>query len=646
MKPVRSAAVDPELATDLQEDLVITPTTQSPAPAGVEERDSVIIRFAGDSGDGMQLTGTRFTETSALAGNDIATLPDYPAEIRAPAGSLGGVSGFQLQFASHDVHTPGDRPDVLVAMNPAALARNLSDLAPGATVVVDADTFVDKNLIRAGFEADPLEDGTLAAYTAHTVPISKLTLDALADIKALTKREKERCRNFFALGLTFWMFGRDPGPTRHWIEQKFGADTAVAKANRKALQKGYDYGVTAELGTPVTVKAAPAAEPGTYRSITGNLAMAYGFAAASHLAERELVLASYPITPASDILHAMSGLKTFGVRTIQAEDEIAAVAMAIGASYGGAIGLTTSSGPGIALKSEAISLAISAELPLVVVDVQRAGPSTGMPTKVEQADLYQALYGRHGEAPLVVLAPSTPAECFDMAVEAVRIATKYMTPVILLSDAYLANGAEPWKVPDVSTLPRIAVPNATADGLDGAFRPFVRDEKTLARPWAVPGTRGLEHRIGGLEKADGTGHISYDPANHERMSHLRAEKVARVAHDVPPLVVEGDVDADTLVLGWGSTYGPIRVAADRARSEGHKVAQAHLRYLSPMPANTADVLARYDRILLPEKNLGQLAKVLRAEFGVDVTPYSRITGLPFRAAEIHDRLLALMEVAA
>lgn len=633
------------MAIDLHEDLVNKPNTQSPEGTGAEERDSVIIRFAGDSGDGMQLTGTRFTETSALAGNDIATLPDYPAEIRAPAGSLGGVSGFQLQFASHDVYTPGDRPDVLVAMNPAALARNVGDLEPGATVVVDTDTFVDKNLNRAGFDVDPLEDGTLSAYTVHSVQISKLTLDALADITSLTKREKERCRNFFALGLTFWMFGRDLSPTRQWIDQKFGVGSDVAKANRTALQKGYDYGITAELGTPVTVKAAPAAESGTYRSITGNLAMAYGFAATTHLAERELVLASYPITPASDILHAMSGLKTFGVRTIQAEDEIAAVAMAIGASYGGAIGLTTSSGPGIALKSEAISLAISAELPLVVVDVQRAGPSTGMPTKVEQADLFQALYGRHGEAPLVVLAPSTPSECFDMAVEAVRIATKYMTPVMILSDAYLANGAEPWKVPDVSTLPHIAVQNATAEGLEGEFHPFVRDEDTLARPWAVPGTPGLEHRIGGLEKADITGHISYDPANHERMSHLRAEKIARVAHDVPELAVEGDADADTLVLGWGSTYGPIRAAVERTRAEGYKVAQAHLRYLSPMPANTAEVLAKYDRILLPEKNLGQLAKVLRAEYGVEVTPYSRITGLPFRAAEIHDRLLELMEVA-
>ena len=622
-----------------------TTTTQPPGPSGAEERDSVIIRFAGDSGDGMQLTGTRFTETSALAGNDIATLPDYPAEIRAPAGSLGGVSGFQLQFASHDVFTPGDRPDVLVAMNPAALARNVGDLEPGATVVVDADTFVTKNLNRAGFDVDPLEDGTLSAYTVHSVPISKLTIDALDDIDALTKRQKERCRNFFALGLTFWMFGRDLAPTRQWIDQKFGVGTDIATANQTALQKGYDYGITAELGTPVTVKAAPSAEAGTYRSITGNLAMAYGFAAATHLAERELVLASYPITPASDILHAMSGLKTFGVRTIQAEDEIAAVTMAIGASYGGAIGLTTSSGPGIALKSEAISLAISTELPLVVVDVQRAGPSTGMPTKVEQADLFQALYGRHGEAPLVVLAPATPSDCFDVAIEAVRLATKYMTPVMLLSDAYLANGAEPWRVPDVEDLPHIAVQNATADGLEGEFHPFVRDEETLARPWAVPGTPGLEHRIGGLEKADITGHISYDPANHERMSHLRAEKIARVATDIPPLEVEGDADADVLVLGWGSTYGPIRAAVERARGEGHRVAQAHLRYLSPMPANTAEVLGRFDRILLPEKNLGQLAKVLRAELGIDVVPYSRITGLPFRAAEIHDRLVDLLEDA-
>jgi len=619
-----------------------TLNTQTPATPTRTQLESVIIRFAGDSGDGMQLTGTRFTETAALAGNDIATLPDYPAEIRAPAGSLAGVSGFQLQFSSEDIFTAGDHPHVLIAMNPAALRRNLSDLAAGTTLVLDEDQFTPKNLQRAGFEANPLEDGTLETFVVHKVPITKMTVGALESITELTSRDKERCKNFFSLGLSYWMFGRSLAPTQAWIDRKFG-DTPVGRANALALQKGYDFGITAELGAAYEVPAARDVAPGVYRSITGNMATAYGFAAAAHLAQRDLVLASYPITPASDILHALSALKGMGIRTIQAEDEIAAVCMAIGASYGGAIGLTTSSGPGIALKSEAISLALSAELPLVVANVQRAGPSTGMPTKVEQADLLQSLYGRHGEAPLVVVAPGTPSECFSMAIEAVRLATKYMTPVIYLSDAYIANGAEPWKVPDVSALPSIRVSPPPLPTEEAPFVPFARDPETLARAWAVPGMAGMEHRVGGLEKEDGTGNISYDPANHQRMTDLREEKIARIAHDIPPLDVEGDRDADLLVLGWGSTYGATRAAVARARRAGHRLAHAHFRYLSPFPANTEEVLRSFSKVLIPEVNQGQLARVLRGAFGVDITSYTRTEGRPFRVSELYERMLVMLE---
>ncbi len=604
-------------------------TTTNPSTANP---DRVVIRFAGDSGDGMQLTGARFTETSAIAGNDIATFPDYPAEIRAPAGSLGGVSGFQIQFASTPIFTPGDRPDVLIAMNPAALARNVAELPKGAVIIVDEDQFTDKNIARAGFDQSPLGDGSLDRFRTHPVPITKATLTALEEVD-LTKRQKERCRNFFALGVSFWMYGRSLAPTIEWIRNKFG-DSVVAEANKIALQKGYDYGMTAEIfASPVVVKAAKIA-PGTYRSITGNQALALGLAVAGQLADREVVYAGYPITPASDVLHELSRMKHFSVKTIQAEDEIAAACVAIGASYGGSLGVTASSGPGIALKGEAIGLAVSTELPLVILNVQRAGPSTGMPTKVEQADLNMSLFGRNGESPMVVVAAQGPSDCFDMAIEAVRLATKYMVPVFVLSDAYVANGAEPWKLPSVDSLPDIRVENHTDPE---GFEPFMRDPETLARPWAIPGTPGLEHRIGGLEKAENTGHISYDPENHQRMSELRQQKVDNIANDIPELEVFGD-DADTLVLSWGSTYGSVRAATSELQRGGASIAHAHLRYLSPFPANLAEVLANHKRVLIPELNMGQLAAVIRSTFPVEVESVAKIQGQPFKVSELVERI--------
>lgn len=606
------------------------------------EADSVIVRFAGDSGDGMQLTGSRFSETSALAGNDIATLPDYPAEIRAPAGSLGGVSGFQIQFASHRVFTPGDRPDVLIAMNPAALARNVAELPDGGTVIVDEAAFTTKNLNRAGFETNPLEDGSLERLTVHAAPITKSTLTALDEISELTKREKERCRNFFALGLTYWMFERSLEPTKKWIATKFGLDTPVGRANAIALQKGYDYGITAEVipGT-VLVKPAPIA-PGRYRSITGNTATAFGIASVGQQCQRPVVYAGYPITPASDILHELSKLKAYGVETIQAEDEIAAACMAIGASYGGALGMTASSGPGIALKGEAIGLAAATELPLVIIDVQRAGPSTGMPTKAEQSDLFLAMNGRNGESPCVVVAPRSPSDCFDMIREAFRISTKYMVPVFFLSDAYLANSAEPWRIPSLASLPAIELEAPTdAEG----FLPYERDPETLSRPWAFPGMEGFEHRIGGLEKAEGTGHISYDPANHQHMSELRRDKVERIASDIEPLEVDGDLDAELLLVSWGSTWGAIHTAVHQARRRGRAVAHAHFRHLAPLPANTEEVLRAYPKVLAPELNLGQLASLLRARFLIDIESFAKIQGQPFRVSELTHRILELTEPA-
>ena len=608
----------------------------------VETLDSVIIRFAGDSGDGMQLTGTRFTETTALAGTDVATLPDYPAEIRAPAGTIGGVSGFQLQFASRDIFTPGDSPNVLVAMNPAALKKSLEDLKPGAMIIVNQDTFTAKAIKKVGFEFDPLEEGQLSDYQLFQVPITKATVAALADID-LSSRNKERCKNFFALGLTFWLFGRKLEPTREWITAKFGAGTMLEKANHIALQKGHDFGnITEAFATTYHVEAAPQMAKGTYRNITGNAAAAYGFVAAAKLAERPLVLGTYPITPASDILHELAKLKHFGVKTIQAEDEIAAVGVAIGASYGGAIGLTTTSGPGVALKGEAIGLATATELPLIIVDVQRGGPSTGLPTKTEQSDLFIAMWGRHGDAPTVVMAPASPGECFDMAIDATRVATKYMTPVLFLTDSYVANTAEPWLIPNVDEFKSIAIPTPTDAE---TFLPYDRDPETLSRPWAPPGTPGMEHRIGGLERKDGSGHVTYDGGNHALMAKYREEKLERIALDIPDLKIEGDADSDVLVMGWGSSYGAIRGAEELLETKGKTFAYAQLRYLNPMPANTEKILRSYKKVIIPELNMGQLTTVLRAKYLLDVIPFTKVTGFPFRVDEIAEFITGVLEEA-
>jgi len=607
----------------------------------VEQLDRVIIRFAGDSGDGMQLTGDRFTSETAIMGNDLATFPDFPAEIRAPAGSLPGVSGFQLHFADHDILTPGDAPNVLVAMNPAALKTNVRDLPQGGMLIVDTDTFKERNLQKAGYETNPLEDGSLAHYHVHEVALTSMTVEALKGIEGITSREAERSKNFFALGLMSWLYHRPTEGTLEWVEKKFGKRPEIAQANATAFKAGYAYGETSE-DFAVSYEIAPAKmAPGVYRQISGNTALAYGLIAASKLSGLDLFLGAYPITPASAILEELARHKSFGVRTFQAEDEIAAVGAALGASFGGGLGVTTSAGPGIVLKQETIGLGIMLELPLVVVDVQRAGPSTGMPTKPEQADLLMVLHGRNGESPVPVVAASTPSQCFHAAIEAARIALKYRTPVYLLSDAYLANGSEPWLIPDVAELPDISTTFAAADG--GEFMPYARDPETLARPWALPGTPGLEHRIGGLEKADVTGSISYDPDNHDLMTRLRAAKVAAIANDIPLLDVDDpDGDADVLVLGWGSTYGPIGAAVKRVRREGHKVASAHLHYLNPFPRNTGEVLRRYERVLIPEMNLGQLLQLVRAEFLVDAVGYNQVRGTPFKAAELADAITALV----
>ncbi|WP_191565092.1 2-oxoacid:acceptor oxidoreductase subunit alpha [Janibacter melonis] len=606
----------------------------------VETKSQVIIRFAGDSGDGMQLTGDRFTADTALLGNDLSTLPNFPAEIRAPQGTLPGVSSFQLHFADHAVLTPGDAPDVLVAMNPAALKANLRDVPRGATIIIDTDEFSKRNLKKVGYETSPLEDDTLESWHVHAVPLTSITVEALAEHDSLTRKEKERAKNMFALGLLSWMYSRPTKGTEDFLARKFGAKPDILAANLAALKAGWNYGETTE-DFAVSYEVAPAtAAHGTYRNITGNAALALGLVAASHRAGRPLVLGSYPITPASDILHALSGYKRHGVTTIQAEDEIAGIGIALGASFGGAIGVTTTSGPGVALKAETIGLAVSLELPLVVIDVQRGGPSTGLPTKTEQSDLLQALYGRNGESPVPVIAPQTPADCFDAAVEAVRIATTYRTPVMLLSDGYLANGSEPWRIPDVADLPDLTVelatgPNATDESGEEVFLPYLRDPETLARPWAVPGTPGLEHRIGGIEKADGTGNISYDPDNHDFMVRTRAAKVAGVAATSPQLEVDDPSgEAKVLVLGWGSTYGPRAAAVRQVRDAGTPVAHAHLRHLNPFPANTGDVLRAYDRVVVPEMNLGQLAMLLRAEYLVDVRSHTSVRGLPFTTTEL------------
>jgi 2-oxoglutarate/2-oxoacid ferredoxin oxidoreductase subunit alpha len=610
----------------------VTTQTDQRAGAPVQELERVTIRFAGDSGDGMQLTGSQFTRTAAVFGNDLATLPDFPAEIRAPAGSLPGVSGFQISFSSADIHTPGDAPDVLVAMNPAALRTNLMDLPPGGALIVNADAFTKANLAKAGYESNPLTDGSLKDWNLFEIPISTLNARALEGLD-MSSKQVDLTKNFFALGIMFWLFERSMEPTLLWIDNKFSSRPVIAEANARALKAGYAFGETTEIfHTHYRVRPAQL-PPGTYRNITGNEATALGFVAASRLAGRDLFYGSYPITPASDILHHLATYKSFGVRTFQAEDEIAAIGAAIGASYGGAMGLTASSGPGIALKSEAMGLAVMVELPLVVVDVQRAGPSTGMPTKTEQADLLQVMFGRNGEAPMPVVAPATPADCFDYAIEAWRLALKYMTPVVYLSDAFLATGSEPWRVPEPEDLPGIAVPDWTARE---TFRPYDRDEVTLARPWAVPGTPGLEHRIGGLEKADVTGNVSYDPENHHRMVMLRARKVAGIAQDIPDLQVFGPERGDLLVLGWGSTYGAIRSAVERLQQEGQAVAHAHLRHLNPFPRNTGEVLAAYRRVLIPEINTGQLRLLIRGRYLVDAVGFNEVRGKPYRIAEIEE----------
>lgn len=613
-------------------------TETEPAQPMVQELDRVTIRFAGDSGDGMQLTGTQFTRTAAVYGNDIATLPDFPAEIRAPAGSLPGVSGFQISFSSNDIHTPGDAPDVLVAMNPAALKTNVGDLPAGGALIVNSDAFTANNLAKAGYASNPLQDGSLHAWNLFEIPISTLNERSLDGLD-MTSKQKDLTKNFFALGLMFWLYERSMEPTVAWIDSKFGNKPVVAEANRRALKAGYAFGETTEIfHTHYRVKPAQL-PPGTYRNITGNEATALGMVAAAQLAKRPLFYGSYPITPASDILHQLSTYKHFGVKTFQAEDEIAAIGSAIGASYGGALGLTASSGPGIALKTEAMGLAVMVELPLVVIDVQRAGPSTGMPTKIEQSDLLQVMFGRNGDAPTPVVAPATPAECFDYAVEAWRLALKYMTPVTYLSDAFLATGSEPWKVPSVEDLPTIDV-NLWTD--KATFRPYLRDPETLARPWAVPGTPGLEHRIGGLEKADVTGNVSYDPDNHHRMTMLRHEKIAGIANDIPDLQVFGPERGDVLVLGWGSTYGALRSAVERLQSQGEAVSHAHLRHLNPFPRNTGEVLSSFRRVLCPEVNMGQLRMLLRDRYLVDVVGLNKVRGKPFRIAEIEEAVRLLI----
>jgi 2-oxoglutarate/2-oxoacid ferredoxin oxidoreductase subunit alpha len=603
----------------------------------VVQLDRVIIRFAGDSGDGMQLTGDRFTQETALLGNDLATLPDFPAEIRAPAGTLPGVSAFQLHFADHDIMTPGDAPNVLVAMNPAALKANVGQVVRGGSIIVNTDEFTARNLSRVGYATSPLEDDSLAAYHVHPIPLTSMTVTALKDF-AVTRKDAERAKNMFALGLLSWLYHRPTEATLQFLRKKFATAPELLAANVAAFEAGWSFGETTEdFSVSYEVKPAQQAA-GTYRNISGNLALAYGLLSASQVSGLPLFLGSYPITPASDVLHELSKHKAFGVRTFQAEDEIAGIGAALGAAYGGALGVTTTSGPGLALKSETIGLAVSLELPLLVVDIQRGGPSTGLPTKTEQSDLLQAMFGRNGEAPVPVVAPRSPADCFDAAIDAARIAITYRTPVILLSDGYLANGSEPWRIPQAADLaaidPKFATaPNHTSDDGAAEFWPYLRDPVTLARPWAVPGTPDLQHRIGGLEKEDGTGNVSYDPANHDHMVRTRRAKVDGV--EVAPLEVDDvDGDAELLVIGWGSTYGPIGAAVRRCRDRGLRVAQAHFRHLNPLPANTEEVLRRYERVLLPEMNLGQLAMILRSRFLIDVITYNQVRGLPFKAEEL------------
>jgi 2-oxoglutarate/2-oxoacid ferredoxin oxidoreductase subunit alpha len=612
--------------------------------AQLQEIEEATIRLCGDSGDGMQLAGTQFTNTSAILGNDISTLPDFPAEIRAPAGTLAGVSGFQIHFSSRDIHTPGDKVNTLVAMNPAALKTNLKDLESGGILIVNSDSFGTSDLKQAKYAVSPLEDGSLKGYRLIRVPITTLNREAVKEMK-LSPREADRCKNFFALGLVYWLYERSLDPTLKWIRDKFGKNPAVMEANTRTLKAGYNYGETVEA-LPVHYRIGKAIiKPGKYRKITGNDALALGMVAATQLANIPLVYATYPITPASDILHSLAEMKRFGVRTLQAEDEIAAIGMAIGAAFGGALGVTGTSGPGICLKSEAIGLAVMTELPLVIINVQRGGPSTGLPTKTEAADLLQAMYGRNGECPVAIVAPQSPADCFAMMFEAVRLAIRFMTPVFVLSDGYLANGAEPWMIPNTADLPQIEVKHPTGpngNGSGATFLPYKRDAR-LVREWAIPGTAGLEHRIGGIEKEDVTGNVCYDPANHEHMVHTRAQKIANIADDIPLLEVTGPADGDLLVIGWGGTYGSITTAVERMQRKGHKVAQAHLRYLNPMPKNTAEVLKRYKKILVPELNMGQLCLLLRGMFLVPAESLTKVQGRPFLVSEIEEKIEEMLK---
>jgi 2-oxoglutarate ferredoxin oxidoreductase subunit alpha len=604
----------------------------------VETREAVVIRFAGDSGDGMQVTGMQFTTESALAGNDLATLPDFPAEIRAPAGTLAGVSAFQLNFSSHEVFTPGDDLDVLVAMNPAALKVNLGDLKPGGILIIDREGFNEQNLKKAEYERSPIEDGSLDRFQVFQVDVTKLTTAALKDM-GLSARAVFRCRNFFCLGMTSWLYHRPVDASEGWIRDKFKKSPELVEANLRALRAGHAFAENAELfAVSYEIRPAPIA-PGRYRNITGNTATALGFVAAARKAGRPLFLGSYPITPASDVLHELSALKHFDVFTFQAEDEIAGIGAALGAAFGGAIAITTTSGPGMNLKAETMGLALAVELPLIITDIQRAGPSTGMPTKTEQADLLMAMYGRHGESPVPILAACTPADCFVTAFEAVRIAVKYMTPVILLTDGYLANGAEPWLIPDPANLPDVPLAFRTEPH---GFYPYLRDQETLSRPWVVPGTPGLEHRIGGLEKEYLTGNVSYAPTNHEQMIRVRARKIAGITREIPPVEVFGPERGDLLVLGWGSTHGAIRQAVTELGAQGRRVAHAHLRYLNPLPTDLGDVLRRYERVLVPEMNLGQLLRLVRAEYLVDAIGFNKVQGRPFKVSEIASRCLRLL----
>ncbi len=619
-------------------------TASTPAVAKPRrELDRAVVRFAGDSGDGMQLTGEQFTTEAAWAGNDIATFPNFPAEIRAPAGTLFGVSSYQLQFGSRRVYTPGDRLDCLVVMNPAALKVHLPDLKDGGLLILNTNAFEKKNLDRAGYTKNPLEDPALAErYRLHKIDMTRLTMDALEGLP-LNAKEKDRCKNFFALGLVSWIYTRPIEPTLDWIAKKFTKNADIAEANRRALKAGYHFGETAEIFSECYGIEPAEMAPGLYRSMTGNRALAWGILAAAQRTGLPVVYGAYPITPASDVLHELSQHKRFRVRTIQAEDEIAAVGAVIGAAFGGAIGCSATSGPGLALKSEGLALAVMAELPVVIFDIQRGGPSTGLPTKTEQADLLQALYGRNSECPVVVLAPATPGDCFYVAYEAIRIATKYMVPVIVLSDGYLANGAEPWRIPDLGELPQIPVRFRTeAEG----FMPYLRDEQTLARPWAVPGTPGLEHRIGGLEKQDVTGNVNYEPLNHESMVRLRAAKVEAVAQDVPDVVPAGAPEGDLLLVGWGSTYGAITAALRAQQAKGRKIGHVHLRYLNPLPRNLGAVLKRYKKVVVPEMNMGQLVWVLRAKYLVDAQGLNKIQGKPFKQAEIEAKIEEVLRPAA